>query len=347
MAKFSRKNWIWIGLLIFVIAICGWIFWPQSPTPTPEETPTTKATSTFTLISYVDGEDVSNFAEMDIWEPKTDATFDEGYEDITAITTKFEKAVTGKDADDISIDLRDEDYYWAEVTGNSVWDNTFYLLIGGANYDYLFYVHHTSSDVNFNVLDDSMNELNYGIDPTVTPASGQKGVDANYTAVLKAPHLTKTNCHYGDVGWVMTATDFSELTLKNKEIIWNENDWRDQWPTYDPTLDTSNDFVRDFEIITNAFGLKWTMNESISVVDGNALQINCTIGKGYPVEAFISGVYLYMIWYEGFDFDPSPYAMEFELSFGSAINVTTVQSGRVTIPSTTVTGFTAYSTIGA
>lgn len=346
MAKFNRKNWIWIGLFIGVIALCGWIFWPQSPTDTPEETPTTKATSTFTLYSSVSGEDVSNFVEMDIWEPKSGATFDEGYEDITALTTNFERAVTGKDADDISIDLRDEEYYWAEITGNTVFDNTFHLLYGGANYDYLFYVHHRTSDINFNILDDTMSALAYGV---VAGGENTKGVDANYTAVLNAPHLTKTNNHYGDIGWEITATDFTEFTLREKEIVWNEIYWRDQFPSYDPTADTVNEYDRDWEKITNAPALKWTFNATVNVTDGSTTQINCSIAKGYPVDILISGANLYMVWYEGFNFDPDPYTLKFEMFFDTHINVTSVHSGRADIPATlsSLTWDETYSLIGA
>jgi len=306
--------------------------------PAVEVTPTELTTSTFTTLSSISGDDVSNFVEMDIWVPKADATFDEGYEDITALTTNFEREETNSDADDISIDLRDYDYVWAEITGNTVFDNTFYLLIGGMNYDYLFYVHDRTSDINFNILNSTMDSITI---------PGQATND-NYTAILNAPGYTITDNHYGDIGWDLTNTEFDELSAREKEVVWDETEWMDQYPVYVPTDDTNNNYDRDFEKITNAPALKFTFNATINITDGATTQINCTIGRGYPIETLISGANLYMVWYEGFDFNPDPYTFEFEMWFGSAINVTTVESGRANIfgSFSSLTWAETYSTIG-
>ena len=339
-------------LIVGLIVVLGLAYSPMSPiykwwvTDDEPESPLPKATSTFTLYSAQDGEVVSDFVEMDIWVPKSGATFDEGYEDITALSLNFEREEISTDADDISLDLRDYDYIWAEVTGNDVFENTFYLLTGGANHDYGFYVHHTTSDVNFNILDDTMAALAYGDGWSADPYV--KGVDANYTAVLNAPHLTKTNNHYGD-NWDVSTDDFDDLILRDKEIVWNEIFWRDQYPVYDPTADTSNKYVRDWELLTNTFALKWTMNATINQTTGSTTQINTTIARGYPVEVWTTGAYLYMAWYEGFDFNPDPYALKFEMAFDTHINVTTVISCRVDVPASlsSIVLEETYSVIGA
>lgn len=346
MREKKKKTQTYVIILIAVITLgsIAFLVWsPYSPWSywwVEEETttPTVKTKSTFNTISHPDGEIVSPFVEMDIWTPKSGATFTDGYEDITALTTNFERKETGKDADDISIDLIPYDYIWAEITGNTVYENTFYLLIGGINRDYNIYVHQSSSDVNFNILDATLNEVfNAGYQ-----------TNSNFTAILDAPHYTTTNCHYGDIGWELTATEFNEMTEAQKEIVWDEAKWRDQYPTYDPTLDTLNDFERDFEIITNAPALKFTFNTTIDVTDGSDTEVNCTIGKGYPIEYFISGTDLYMVWYEGFDFDPEPYIFEFEMWFAINISVSTVISGRVDVPASisSVSWAETYSTIG-
>lgn len=324
-------------ILIAYAPLSPWYLWWEDDEEVPI-TPTTRTVSTVAVWSNVDGELVSSFVEWDVWIPKTGADFSEGYEDITALATNFEREITGKDADDISIDLRDHEWVWFEATGNTVFDNTFYLRRGEANFDYDFLVHHRSSDVNFNILNSSMASI------TIPGHS----TNFNGTGILKAPGYTTTDCHYGDIGWELTATEFAELTTKEKKEIWDENRWRDQWPVYIPTDDICNEFDRDFEKITNTPALKWTFNDTISVIDGAVTQINYTIGKGYPIEILISGTFLYMVWYEGFDFYPDPYTFEFEMWFGLNISVTTVESGRADIPGSlsTLSWAETYSTIG-
>ena len=305
----------------------------------PGDTPTTKLYSTFTLISNVDGEIVSPFVEMDIWGQKDSADFSLGMEDITDLTN-FERIKTGVDAEDIEIDLRDGDYYWGEITGNSVFQNTFFLLYGGANYDYTRYAHDPSSAMPFNIF-----VKNTGAAITI-PGHTTNG---NFTGVIDVPIDSRipANCHYGD-GWELSTTEFAALLLRQQEVYWDEGNWQDQFPSYDPTLDTVNEYDRDWERVTNAPALKFVMNDTINVTDGAATQINCTITKGYPIDIMISGANLYMAWYEGIDFDPFPYIFDFEMSFGVNITITTVYSGRANVfgSLSSLTWDTTYNEIG-
>lgn len=305
-----------------------------------EETPETKLTSTFTLYSSISGEVVSSFVTMDIWGQKDNADFSLGMLDITDLTTNFERIKTNVDADDLAIDLRDGEYYWAEITGNSLFQNTFSLLYGGANYDYPITVHDPSSAVPFNIY-----VKNTGAAITIP---GHK-TNGNFTGVLDVPIDSRTaaNCHYGD-GWALSTTEFAELSLRQKEFYWDEGNWCDQWATYDPTLDIVNKYDRNWEKVTNVLALKFVMNDTISVVDGETTQINCTIARGYSVEYLISGVNLYMAWYDGIDFDPVPYTFDFEMWFGTRINITTVYSGRANVfgSLSSLTWDTTYNEIG-
>ena len=300
-------------------------------------TPTTpvKTVSTFKLTSYPDLEDVSNFIEMDIWTPKASATF-EDRDDIYTMTN-FEREVTGKDADDISIDLRDVSYAWAEITGNSVFENYFILLIGGGNIDYEFYAYHLTSDVNFNILDSNMDEA--------FTASYQG--DSNFTAILDAPHYTKTNNHYG-VGWEVSATDFADYTDAQKLEVYDEKNTRVQTPTLDPTLDTADhEYIEGLERYTEFFAIKLTFNESVSTVDGNALEVNVTIAKGENVRAVYSGTMIYLIVTEIMDFSDGAYDFKFEMQIAVNISISAVASGRLTVPNDSPGVFTQYSLIGA
>lgn len=348
--KFKSENtkyWIAGGALALVVVIAttvvmtGYNPWATDTTTTP----TPLATSTFELYSGVDGEDVSNFVEMDIWVPKDTATFDEGYEDITALTSNFERKETGKDADDISLDLRTYSYVWAEITGNTVFENTFHLIIpAGINKVHPYNVHHSSSAVPFNIL-----TQNTGLNISVYTETIGGGVDGNYTGVLMVPisFLAAANCHYGD-NWDLSTTAFGELTATQQEFYWDQGNWRDQYPIYDPTADTVNEYDRDFEKITDAFSIKIVMNTTINVTDTSDMEVNCTIAKGYPIETLISGDTLYLVWYEGFNFLDSAYTFDFELSFGANITVTTAYSGRVLVPGSlsSLSTYTVYNEIG-
>ncbi len=304
------------------------------------ETPTTKLTSTFELTSSVSRAIVSNFVRMDIWGQKDNADFSLGLIDITDLETNFERIETNADANDIKIDLREGDYYWAEITGNSLFNNTFRLLFGGGNYDYKWDVHDSSSALPFNIF-----VKGTGAALTI-PGHATNG---NFTGILDVPidSTTPADCHYGDE-WPLSTTEFADLSLRQKKVYWDEANWADQWVTYDPTLDTIGKYERDWERVTNVPALKFVFNDTISVVDGEGTQINCTIARGYPIEILISGVNLYMAWYEGFNFDPDPYTFDFEMWFGVNISITTVYDGRANIfgALSTLTWDRTYNEIG-
>ena len=144
----NKKILFWSLGIVLILCVCGgliWAFMPGSPLNPEDDEPVIPAltVSTFTFLSAQDGEDVSPFVEVDLWAPKSGVDFDDLYEDITDLTTNFERTITGSDADDVSIDLRGDLYYWLEITGNDVFNNTFYLLFGGTNFDYLDYIHQT------------------------------------------------------------------------------------------------------------------------------------------------------------------------------------------------------------
>jgi len=320
------------GLGIFFIGDYVGV-WSIAPTGT---TSTVKTTSTFALMSYPDGEDVSNFVEMDIWIPKSSATFEDVDDKYTL--TNFERAESGKDADDISIDLRDEPYIWAEVTGNTVYANTFVLITGGVNYDYVLNVYQQTSDVNFNILDAAMNASFY---------AGYQG-DSNFTATLDAPHYTTTvaELHYG-VGWETSATDFADYTTAQKEVVWDEKNWRVQAPVYDPTLDTADhEYIEGLEANTDYFAIKITFNDSVSTVDSNILEVNATIAKGEKVKIVYSGTLIYLIVNEIINFESGVYDFKFEMQMAANISISSVYSGRLTVPDDSPGAFSTYSAIG-
>ncbi len=336
---FLKDHKTTIIVLALIAFIGGGVYWYIGLSPQTDTTTPAKTASTITFLSYIDGEDVSSFVEANIWVPKSSATFDDA-EDEYKLTTKFEKEESGKDADDISIDMRDfEDFAWLEVTGNSVFANTFHKLIVGANYDYTFYVHDLSSDVNFNVfVRDTL--------AAVTVADYQ--TDNNLTIIMDVDHEVNTNNHYGD-NWAISTDDFNDMTLSDKKEIWDEALWQSQAPLYDPRVDEEREFDDDLEQLTDALTLRIEFNTTVSTVDGNVAQINMTINDAaVPVEIIISGTYIYLLFTDVITFEDGAYSFDLEIKFGANITLSDIDSGRIVVPrdDENLGTFTKYSDIG-
>lgn len=317
--------------------IAVWFVWPQAPTP---ETPQTKLTSTFETISSVDGEKVSPFVECNIWVPKSSAVFDDP-KDPYRLSTHYEKEVTGKDADDIAIDLREYDEIcWLEITGNSLFSINFHKLYPGVNYDYLFLVYDLSSDLNFNMLiRDTL--------AAVTVADYQ--TNGNFTILMDVDHEVKTNCHYGD-DWTISTEDFNDMTLSEQKEVWDEALWQSQAPLYDPRDDEEKEHDNALERLTEAFCLQLQFNTTVSTIDGNVAQINMTINDASePIEIIISGEYIYLLFYEEIKFDDGAYTFDFEMKFAANITLSDIDSGRITVPrgDDNLKDFVKISDIGA
>ena len=340
------------GLLIYFLAFSG--FSPFAPSTTP-----TTGNSTFQLISYVDGEDVSDFVEISVWVPDSGAEFTE-IEDIYT-WSNFEEEESSKDADDVSIDLSGIEYAWVEIDpdAESVFSNDHILLIGGRNYDYVFNVYHLSSDVNFGVMNSTMGETwsNFttaaGMPPGYfdgmnDPFGQQDAVAGNFTLVMDVPQWTFTNIHVG-TNWDIEQSEYDDYSSKELEFVHNEANWRCQAPLYNPTVDLEKSGEEDgLESLTNAFAICWTYNTSVSTTDGASTQINCTISDSTPAEVVIDGTHIYMIFYEVIDFEDGPITVDFEYSEAINIYATNVQSGRLVVPrdEDALGAFTAYSVIG-
>ncbi|MFX1502031.1 MAG: hypothetical protein ACFFDH_13795 [Promethearchaeota archaeon] len=341
--KFWKKHKTTILICLILGAVIGGGYWfftslsPQAETK-EEETPLTKLVSTFELYSSVDGEDVSSFQEITIWVPKDSAEFDDD-EDQYRLSTNFEKEVTSKDADDVSIDLRDYEYVWLEIEDNSVFANTYRKLYPGGNYDYKYPVYDLSSDVNFNMfVRDTL---------AAVTVSGYQ-TDGNFTIIMDVDHEVKTNCHYGD-DWATSTEDFNDMTLSEKKEIWDEARYQCQAPLYDPTIDEEKEYDDALEQLTDALTLRMQFNTTVSTVDGNAAQVNMTINdSSEPIEIIISGEYVYLLFYEVIDFKESAYSFDLEMNFAANITLSDIDSGRVVVPrdDENLGAFTKYSDIG-
>ncbi len=338
--KSNMRNYLIGGVAIVgIVALMFFALSPLSPL-TASPTPTDGDVSTFTLLSYVDGEDVSNFVEISIWTPKDDAEFDET-EDIYTMSN-FEETETSVDADDLSVDLSAYSYVWVEIDpdAETVFSTSWTMIFGGVNYDYSMYVYHQSSDVNFNVLTAST---------MAAITVGAYNADVDLIVVMDCPHSTASNLHYGD-DWAISTEDYNDMTASELEELKDEKNYRCQAPTYNPSDDTEKDFVDELEKITNAFALRMTFNGTISTTDGALTQVNCTVDDSEePIEVIISGVYVYLVFYEIIGFESDSYDFIIELEIAANIHLDNVESGRIVVPQddNNLGTFTAYSAIGA
>ena len=283
--------------------------------------------STFSVTSYVDGEDVSDVVPLSISTPKSTAEFND-IEDIYTMTN-FQETIGATKASGISIDLSEHEYVWVHVdpNGDTPFAEDWILLTpNGQNYAYSLYAKDPTTDVNFNIFDQTtLNEIT---------VSGYQ-TNGNYTLIFDCPHHTETasQLHVG-TNWDMSTSDFNDLTASQKEEYYDEANWAGQFPLFDP-----NDFTYKttqmhpvLAGITDAFCFKFAFNTTISVVDGNAAQVNFTISDdNLPIESVISGQYLYLIYYQPVIFKYGLQSIRFEISFGADIALSDVDSGNVAI----------------
>jgi len=355
--------------------------WAGAPATT---TPSTKATSTFTFIDYNTGEDVSHWVEASVWTPDTDDLPFTESEDVFRVTN-FDEDVSSSDCDDIAIDLRSHDYAWLQIDPDYESDyggynavfaaptvDDYRLLIGGANYDYLFYVYHEPSDVDIVVLDRNRGNDIWNMS-RITAADADRQVlsdNINGTVVMNMPWNSTVGWHAGTTGgdeWDIDEDDLDviddgidPITLEyTDEMEWlrDQRNFRTIAPYYDLVDDTLKDYDSDLERITNAFAVRFSFNTTINMTDyfnpttpGLAAdaQVNFTLYErdyiAEPAEIIFSGDEIYVVYLDPITFS-GIYSFDFEIDLGPGINCSAVETGRLIVPQDdhNLGAYTAYS----
>jgi hypothetical protein len=322
---------ILIGGIAIVAAFM--VLQPQAGVSGPAET------TTINLISYTDGEDVSNFIEVSVWTPDPDADFEDPEDDIK--NGNYEEDIKATDAKDIEINLENYDPgVWIEVDpeGDSVFESTWHFLSGGNNYNYKIYLTHLSSDVHL----------------STSSRSGSEGwdldTDGNYSLVMDFPGYTTSNEHAGedggdgDDGWEIDDDDLEDYDTDDYEYLYNERNWRAQRATFDLEATTNYNYESTLERNTEFYAIKYEFNTTISSTDGAATQVNFTYNDNNDLlaDTHTTGQYVYVIM-------QSPVlAMDnFDFEVQLAVNITcsNIYSGRATINDGSINGlsFSAYS----
>ncbi|MFW9968744.1 MAG: hypothetical protein ACFFDF_01000 [Candidatus Odinarchaeota archaeon] len=324
----NRKYWFIGGacaFLLIVVLVASYSPWSpysywwldQQPTPTTELTE-----SSVSLSSSIDGETVSGLEYIEFYTPKSSAIFNT-WEDIRSISLNFELE-TRKLAESLTFDLTDYEFVWLKLCpsgyGSGVFNEAWKLLYGG-NYDFEYDVTDDPTDLYFNIVDDTMDEI--------TVAS--HATDGNYTILCDIPHYTTTTAqlHVG-TGWSMTSSAFDDLTSSQKEDYYDEAKWCSYDPLYVATDDAMPDQPRyDIEFFTDCPAFKFIFNAT-------AGSVNFTLNSNVDAVIIADGVNIYVVFYEPLAFLNGIQSFAYEIQYPqlgspSDVELSDVDFGRATV----------------
>ncbi len=317
------------NILIGVVIICliggaltfdSWDDWLAGSGLFPDDEPTELTESTFVVYDAVSGEVISSHIHLSIHTLK-DTVTNPTSDDIRTLTNFEEKEAT-KDAEVISIDLREIPYFYIEFNpaGDQYWANTYQLEYGMENKVHKLVAHHQASNVTGTVLDSStMNEW----DKTSDIANG--------VIVLDVPRASTLEQHYGD-GWETTTAEYNKLSTTEQNKFKDQRRYRDEFPTYSPLIDLDKDGSDELEIVTNVLAIEFTFNVSVSLVDGATTQVNLTVQGNPPIILAYSATKIFMLFYSAINFENGPYSVSFSIALSTHVKASTVKTVRVPAP---------------
>jgi len=319
--KTDKKKYLQYTLVVvIVVLVCGGIIGGisliyQAPLATA-------TTSTVVISSDVDREDVSNQVPVNIWRPKDDAVFSDTRDNFEL--TKYEKEISGKDAEDVILDVTQWDQIFFELDPDNVtvFDRHFYYYRYPVNKIYRLDAYHQASDLNFGIQNSTMGDIT---------VSGYQ-TNGIHVTEMDIPHNTTTNTHVGNE-WSIDTDDFNAMSESEQEDVFDEANWRGIYPTYNPSLDDEKAYLSNLEKITNAPALKFVFNTTINTTDSSATQVNMTlVDTTLPIQIVFSGDCIYHIFYDVITFDLGVYSYKFGMEFGDDIALSNVYSGNLPVP---------------
>jgi len=321
--KTDTKKYLQYALVVVIIAIIGggitWGVITIYQAPLPRAT-----TSTFETYSDIDREDVSNQLPINIWRPKDDAVFSDTKDNLKL--SKYEKEVSGKDAEDVILDVTQWDQIFIEMDPDNVtvFARHFYYYRYPINKVYKLDAYHQASDLNFGIQNSTMGSIT---------ASGYQ-TNGVHISIMDIPHNTTADgeLHVGS-DWNIDTDDFNAMSQSEKEYVYDEANWRGHYPTYNPNLDDEKGYLSNLEKITNAPALKFLFNTTINTTDGSVHQINMTlVDTTLPIQIVFSGNCIYHIFYDAITFDLGVYSYKFQMEFGVNVSLSSVSSGNLPVP---------------
>ena len=306
--------------IVIIVSVSGYflVTYMQGLAIAPD---TPASTTTFVGYDYVSGEDVSGHAHIKILGLKATVENPDSV-DIRTLTN-YEELDEVDDIDDISVDLSLVLYYMIVINpaGDQYWATTYQLEYGMknvANFELVLY--HQASDVDGTILDTStMDEWDLSSDMT------------HALLIIDIPHESADELHKGD-GWDTTTTEYADLDTVDQLFFQDQANYRCEFPTYSPVLDSDKDGQDNLEVVTNVFAIEFTFNTTISLVDGVATQVNLTINDNSPIELAYSATNIYALFYRVIDFESGAYSVDFDVAMAVNITCLTVKTVRIPVP---------------
>ena len=277
--------------------------------------------TTFVGYDYVSGEDVSGHAHIKIMGLK--ATVENPTSDEIRTISNYEELEAVDDIEDISVDLSEVPYYYIvfNPAGDQYWETTYQLEFGMrnvANKELILY--HNASDVEGTILDGTdLNE--WDLSSALTHG----------LIVIDVLHESALELHKGD-GWDLSTTEYADLETVDQLFYQDQANYRCEFPTYNPSLDSDKDGQDELELVTNVFAIEFTFNTTVSLVDGAVTQINMTINDDSPIKLAYSATKIFMLFYRVIDFKNGAYSVKFDIALGVNITCSTVKTVRVPTP---------------
>jgi len=325
--KKKKKQRLAAAGIVGAVAVCligVLIFFAIQPTPTDE------LTTTITLISGADGEDVS-WVNTEIYNITAAATIDE-WADIQT-STNWELATEGP-ANELSIDVADYPYgFWIRINDDTGYfaDEWFYQAPSEEQLGITVWVLHRPSDVIFANLDAATYESS-------TPGANTTGT---YRMVTRFPGDSALQLHVGN-DFTATIADYN----LDQAYYRNQANWRMLRPSYDltdntyafPSTDTSTPINSMF---TETFAFAFTANATIVEEDADPAQINVTVSAAYALYWRVAidddTIYIYCV-----STLMSDFTLEYTMSLGEEIEISTIEAGLVSVPALVIDSFTAF-----
>lgn len=324
--KQKKKNMIYLVLGIVLLgSVIGGLFLVLMPASILPPSDSVANRSTFEYVDYITGEDVS-WVPFTIWTPKSASEF-ETLEHIYDISL-YQSAISSR-ASAISIDLSSYEYVLVQPDpdDDAPYSENWQLITpGGLNDLYTIYAIDPATDVNFNVFDELLNEVDVSSHQT----------DGNYTLIYDIPHwiTTEAQMHFG-TNWDVTASEFADLSASARSWYYDEANFAGLFGRFNPQDDTyvykSTQLHSVLSAFTNCFAFKLIFNDSISLADGNVLQVNFTLEDNVPFEVVISSSIIYLVLYEPMLFTGGMLDFDFEIEYAVNITLTDIDSGNLPI----------------
>lgn len=305
-----------IGSLVLVLIFVN-IPWS---TLHPPATPTARATSRVYITDWTSKEGLGELCPFTMYGDKGQITEVEHRYDLTY----YETISTEVMPNDFSKDISEYDYIIIrpnpDEATDGYWTTYDYLFANlGKNYDFRLFAYHETDDV-------------FGLPINVADGTAwDLATNTNGTISLWFPTVDEDELHQGT--HFLIEDDLDDLSQATLDHLYNQKYYRCE-PTLFTLTDDTADHTKtgDYAMTTETFAIEFDFNVTISMVDGEATQVNFTADCDVDFLIEIYADKLYFVTTESWNTLYYNFEMFFEVF--TAVNITcdNVNAGRVIIP---------------